>query len=190
MTYIDGVIANDANTSAIVRGAIHIDGITEQDYNTLVAAFPELTITYNKKYLGFEDSRVWEICAYNWGETYDQRPVLVSLADGRRYLYVDGVDAGRAWETTRVFDLSGDAPVRVPMNRRMTRRGDVDEDFAEAERGPIMIDGKRDKGFAVMADPEDFYMTRLNQVTGKAELCQCRVGADGTPEVLWVQGES
>ena len=40
-----------------------------------------------------------------------------------------------------------------------------------------------------MADPEDFYMTRLNEATGKAELCQCRVGADGTPEVLWVQGE-
>ena len=75
VTYIDGVIANDANTPAIVRGAIHIDGITEQDYSTLVAAFPELTITYNKKYLGFEDSRVWEICAYNWGETYDLQEI-------------------------------------------------------------------------------------------------------------------
>ena len=65
----------------------------------------------------------------------------------------------------------------------------MDEDFAEAERGPIMIDEKRDKGFSIMADPEDFYLTLLDEKTGKAKLCQCRVGADGTPEVLWVQGE-
>ena len=126
----------------------------------------------------------------DWGETYDQRPVLVSLADGRRYLYVDSVDAGDAWERTTIYDLNGDKPVRVPMKQQFTRRADVDEDFAEAERGPIMIDEKRDKGFSIMADPENFYMTRLNESTGKAELCQCRVGADGTPEVLWVQGEN
>ena len=125
----------------------------------------------------------------DWGETYDQRPVLVSLADGRRYLYVDGIGAGDAWERTTIYDVNGNQPVLVPMQQQFTRRADVDEDFAEAERGPIMIDEKRDKGFAVMADPEDFYMTRLNESTGKAELCQCRVGADGTPEVLWVQGE-
>ena len=126
----------------------------------------------------------------DWGETYDQRPVLVSLADGRRYLYVDGIGAGDAWERTTIYDVNGNQPVLVPMQQQFTRRADVDEDFAEAERGPIMIDEKRDKGFAVMADPEDFYMTRLNAATGKAELCQCRVGEDGTPEVLWVQGQS
>jgi hypothetical protein len=115
--------------------------------------------------------------------------VLVSLADGRRYLYVDGIGAGDAWERTTIYDVNGNQPVLVPMQQQFTRRADVDEDFAEAERGPIMIDEKRDKGFAVMADPEDFYMTRLNESTGKAELCQCRVGEDGTPEVLWVQGQ-
>ena len=125
----------------------------------------------------------------DWGEVYDQRPVLVSLADGRRYLYVDSVGAGDAWERTTIYDVNGDAPVRVPMQQQFTRRADVDENFAEAERGPIYIDEKRDKGFSIMASPEDFYMTRLNEATGKAELCQCRVGADGTPEVLWVQGE-
>lgn len=125
----------------------------------------------------------------DWGETYDQRPVLVSLADGRRYLYVDGIGAGDAWERTAIYDINGDKPVRVPMEHQFTRRADVNEDFAEAERGPIKIDEKRDKGFSIMADPEDFYMTRLNESTGKAELCQCRVGADGTPEVLWVQGQ-
>ena len=126
----------------------------------------------------------------DWGETYDLRPVLVSLADGRRYLYVDGLGAGDAWERTTIYDVNGDQPVLVPMQQQFTRRADVDEDFAEAERGPIYIDEKRDKAFSVMANPEDFYMTRLNEATGKAELCQCRVGADGTPEVLWVQGES
>lgn len=75
VTYIDGVIANDGNTSPVVRGTVHVEGITEQDYDILVAAFPNLTITYDKKYLGFEDSRVWEICAYNWGETYNLQEV-------------------------------------------------------------------------------------------------------------------
>ncbi|MBQ9376712.1 MAG: DUF3298 domain-containing protein, partial [Schwartzia sp.] len=106
----------------------------------------------------------------DWGETYDQRPVLVSLADGRRYLYVDGIGAGDAWERTTIYDINGDHPVPVPTRQQFTRRADVDEDFAEAERGPIMIDEKRDKAFSVMANPEDFYMTRLNEATSKAEL--------------------
>ena len=123
----------------------------------------------------------------DWGETYGLRPVLVSLADGRRYLYVDGVAAGDAWERTRVYDLNGSAPVRVPMARQMARRGDIDEDYAEAERGPIRIEENRDKVFYIMANPEDFYMTLMDESTGKAELCQCRVGADGAPEILWTQ---
>ncbi|MBR1760321.1 MAG: DUF3298 domain-containing protein [Schwartzia sp.] len=123
----------------------------------------------------------------DWGETYGLRPVLVSLADGRRYLYVDGVVAGDAWERTRVYDLNGSAPVRVPMARQMARRGDIGEDYAEAERGPIRIEENRDKVFYIMANPEDFYMTLMDESTGKAELCQCRVGADGAPEILWTQ---
>ena len=126
----------------------------------------------------------------DWGETYDLRPVLVSLADGRRYLYVDGVAAGDAWERTRIYDLNGDAPVCVPMARQMARRGDIDEDYAEAERGPIKIDENRDKSFYTMADPERFSMTFMDEATGKARLAECRVGADGAPEVLWVQGQS
>ena len=126
----------------------------------------------------------------DWGETYDMRPVLVSLADGRRYLYVDGIGAGDAWERTRVYDINGDAPFRVTAKQQFTRRADVDEDFIEAERGPIIIDENRDKGFFIMADPEDFYMTRLNKATGKAELCWCRVGADGTPEVILASGQN
>ncbi|MBQ9365798.1 MAG: DUF3298 domain-containing protein [Schwartzia sp.] len=121
------------------------------------------------------------------GEASELRPVLVSLADGRRYLYVDAIDAGDVWETTCVYDLSGNVPVRVPMNRRMTRRGDVDEDFTEAERGPIRIDEKRDKVFYIMTDPDNFFMSLLDEETGKAGLAECRVGADGAPEIIEVQ---
>ena len=123
----------------------------------------------------------------DWGEAYDLRCVLVSLADGRKYLYLDGVAAGDAWERTTVYDLNNKIPMRVPMKRQMTRRSDVDEDFAEAERGPIRIDEKRDKGFSIMADPKQFYMTLLDEETGKAKLCECRVGEDGAPEIIWVK---
>ncbi len=118
------------------------------------------------------------------GETAGLRPVLVSLPDGRRYLYVDSVDAGDTWETLRVYDLNGAAPLCVPMKQRMTRRADVEEDFAEAERGEPKNDAYADKSFYLMADPENFLMTLLDTATGKAVLCQCRVGADGTPEVI------
>ena len=116
------------------------------------------------------------------GETAGLRPVLVTLADGRRYLYVDSVDAGDAWETLRVYDLNGAAPVLVPMKQRLTRRADVAEDFAVAERGEPKNDAYADKIFYIMADPENFPMTLLDEATGKARLCQCRVGADGTPD--------
>ena len=66
----------------------------------------------------------------------------------------------------------------------MARRGDIDEDYAEAERGPIKIDENRDKSFYTMADPERFSMTFMDEATGKARLAECRVGADGAPEVL------
>ena len=75
VTYDNGILANDANTPPIVRGTVYIDGITEQDYDTLTEAYPNLTITYGQKYLAFEDQRVWEICAYNWGYTYDLQEV-------------------------------------------------------------------------------------------------------------------
>ena len=118
------------------------------------------------------------------GETAGLRPVLVSLADGRRYLYVDSVDAGDTWETLSVFDLNGAAPVRVPMKQRMTRRADVAEDFADMERGEPKNDAYADKSFYIMADPENFRLTLLDAETGQARLVTCRVGADGTPEIL------
>ena len=35
-----------------------------------------------------------------------------------------------------------------------------------------------------MADPERFSMTFMDEATGKARLAECRVGADGAPEVI------
>ena len=73
--YIDGVISNNPNSGPVVRGTIYVDNISETDYDTIVEAFPELTVTYGEKTLAFEDRRVWEICAYNWGYTYDLQEV-------------------------------------------------------------------------------------------------------------------
>lgn len=75
VTYIDGVIANDSSNPPIVRGTMHVEGISEQDMAVLNEYYPNLTVTYDKLYLDFEDQRVWEICSYNWGETYDLQEV-------------------------------------------------------------------------------------------------------------------
>lgn len=58
----------------ILSGTITIDAnISQTKYDTLMAAFGAngLVINSNGFFLDFEDSRVWEICSYNWGETYD-----------------------------------------------------------------------------------------------------------------------
>lgn len=73
--YIDGVISNNPNSGPVVRGTIYVDNISETDYDTIVEAYPELTVTYGQKTLAFEDKRVWEICCYNWGYTYDLQEV-------------------------------------------------------------------------------------------------------------------
>lgn len=62
----------------ILSGTITIDAnISHTKYDTLMAAFGAngLVINANGFFLNFEDSRVWEICAYNWGETYDLKEV-------------------------------------------------------------------------------------------------------------------
>ena len=110
------------------------------------------------------------------GEAGSLRPVLVSLADGRRYLYVDALDAGEIWESTRIYDISGKAPVLVPMLRHMTRRADIPENYAE-----LTVDSDKDKIFYIMADPMHFNMSELGAEDGKI-LHGCRVGKSGLPE--------
>lgn len=112
VTYVNGVIANDGNTSAIVRGTVHINGITEQDYDALVAAFPNLTVLYDKKYLSFEDDRVWEICSYNWGETYD----LQELDDKNRPMvgtYEEVLDMGTLSANTIINNANGETTAQT-----------------------------------------------------------------------------
>ena len=112
VTYIDGIIAHDATNAPIVRGTIHVDGITEQDYNSLTTAFPYLVITYNKMFLGFEDERVWEICSYNWGETYD----LQELDDKNRPMvgtYEEVLDMGTLSANTIINNANGETAAQT-----------------------------------------------------------------------------
>lgn len=64
-------LVNDNDHRASVTGAISVGTIGKKDYDLVVAAFPGLTIAAERivDYLTFEDSRVWEICCYNWGDT-------------------------------------------------------------------------------------------------------------------------
>ena len=42
--------------------------------------------------------------------------------------------------------------------------------------------------FYILSDPEDFLMNDLDTPKPLRPLRSCRIGADGTPEVTWVQG--
>lgn len=114
----------------------------------------------------------------DYGEVSSLRPVLVSLSNGRRYIYVDAVDAGEIWETTKVYDVSGKEPIRIPMYRSMTRRADIPDDYSA-----LTVDSDPDKVFYIMADPNHFCMSELGKGSDVL-LRECRVGADGTPEIL------
>lgn len=114
----------------------------------------------------------------DYGEASGLRPVVVSLADGRRYLYVDALEAGDIWETTSVYDISGKVPVLVPKARHMTRRADIPENYAS-----LTEDSDPDKVFYIMADPMHFQMSDLS-AGGGGLLRECRVGKSGAPEVI------
>ena len=77
VTYQNGQASTDATHIPLVQGTIHCD-LTQQQYDLLRATFPDLTITYDKLYLEFEDSRVLEICAYNWGDVVDKRGSVIA----------------------------------------------------------------------------------------------------------------
>ena len=104
----------------------------------------------------------------------DLRPTFVSLADGRRYLYVDCSQDGVRYET-RVYDMNGSEPACLgtqPMTRLMTPPEDASE-----------------RGWYTLTDPEDFYMTATEG--GGFEpgtRLRCRVGSDGRIEVIEAEG--
>ena len=111
------------------------------------------------------------------GEAWELRPVLVSLADGRAYLYVDTLEEGKVWEKTRVYDLTGNSPRRVPLTTHFTRRANIPEDYALATK-----DESRNKTFYLMADPNHFQLSELDKY-GLLHQRVCKVGKDGAPEI-------
>ncbi len=106
------------------------------------------------------------------GAARDVRAMLVSLADGRRYIYADILSGERNF-ITYVYDLNGNAPAPVPTARAMTR--------CAALRPPQPgIYGE--ETFYAMTDPEDFLMVYVGGPGGNTAIHRCRVGADGAPE--------
>lgn len=71
----DTEIVYDNDHQANVSGAISVGYVYQDEYDLLRETFPNLDITATGYYLKFEDSRVWEICAYRWGDTYNIQEV-------------------------------------------------------------------------------------------------------------------
>lgn len=111
----------------------------------------------------------------------EARPVLVSLADGRRYLYVDAVEEGEQFERTRVYDISSGAPVTVPLKNWLSRRENVPANYKKAN---LDKNKKMEKNFYIMSDPDDFFMTAFNEETGETYKEVFKIGANGIPEQL------
>ena len=111
----------------------------------------------------------------------EARPVLVSLADGRRYLYVDAVEEGEQFERTRVYDISSGAPVAVPFKNWLSRRENVPANYKKAN---LDKNKKMEKNFYIMSDPDDFFMTAFNEETGETYKEVFKIGANGIPEQL------
>ena len=68
----------DIAGNVVLSGTIMMSVPIYQDtYDALMEAFGPggLVITASAFYLRFEDSRVWEICAYRWGDTYNIQEV-------------------------------------------------------------------------------------------------------------------
>ena len=112
------------------------------------------------------------------GFARDVKATLVSLEDGRRYIYADILSDDKEYETY-IYDLNGDEPTRVPMERTMTRHAAV----RAAKPGK-----PGENIFYILSDPEDFLMNDLDTPKPLRPLRSCRVGEDGRPEVTWVQG--
>lgn len=112
-------LVNDNDHRASVTGAISVGTIGKKDYDLVVAAFPSLTITAERivDYLTFEDSRVWEICCYNWGDTRLVAPGSAFAtgeieADGSALVVCDHVFASCLVHPKRTYS-DGTSPAQV-----------------------------------------------------------------------------
>ena len=106
-------------------------------------------------------------------------PTFVRCSDGRKYLYVDYEEpAGKYSATTYrlyVYDLNGSSPAFVgayPMTR-----------LASSLKNTAV------RQWYVMSDPDGFYVTPTpDNEFAPAKWIRCRVGKDGRPEVIEVEG--
>jgi len=106
-------------------------------------------------------------------------PTFVRCSDGRKYLYVDyeepvGKYSAAAYRLY-VYDLNGASPAFVGAYS-MTRLASSLKDTAARQ-------------WYVMSDPDGFYVTPIadNEFV-PAKWLRCRVGKDGSPEVIDVEG--
>lgn len=82
VAYQNGQTSNVASLIPLIQGNIHPAGITQQQYDKITATFPDIAfIGSYKLYLAFEDPRVWEICAYNWGDVEDARGKVIASGE-------------------------------------------------------------------------------------------------------------
>ncbi|WP_297967331.1 DUF3298 and DUF4163 domain-containing protein [uncultured Anaerovibrio sp.] len=102
------------------------------------------------------------------------RPILVSMADGRRYIYVDTVEEGESWECTRAYDITNGVPTIVPQKSWVSRRADVPENYKEAVNNK-----NREKNFYVMSDVNDIWMTLFDEKGGQATKTSFKIGQGG-----------
>ncbi|WP_407399089.1 RsiV family protein [Anaerovibrio sp.] len=109
-------------------------------------------------------------------KSMDIRSQLICLADGRRYIYVDGVDEGQVWERTRIYDITSSAPVAVPLYQWLTRRGDIPNNFIQIKEYK-----NSECIFYPIADPDSFAMTNLDMDSGDVGFLYYRIGEDGRP---------
>lgn len=79
--YQNGTVVVDMNSTPVVQGTISVYALTPDQLASLNRAFPDLTVVYEKLYLAFEDHRVWEICAYNWGDVEDARGKVIASGE-------------------------------------------------------------------------------------------------------------
>ena len=112
------------------------------------------------------------------GFARDVKATLVSLEDGRRYIYADILSDDKEYETY-IYDLNGDEPTRIPTKWPMTRHAA----FRTAAPGSPGEDI-----FYILSDSENFLINALDLPEGLRPLRRCRIGADGLPEATWIQG--
>lgn len=159
VVYSDGTLSTQASQAPHVSGAVFKDSIKQGEYDAVTAAFPDLTVGYRVllDFLDFEDSRVWEICAYNWGDTRYVEPggVLTAdhasgkiVADGSGLVVCDHVFASCLVHPARTY-TDGTAKAQVAAAARtfeVTLEFDTPNPFSGIAEGSTVIEVRQYAG--------------------------------------------